>query len=431
MITGLNVSPNPINENDTTTLSGSFVDTAGGAHSVSINWGDQATSSTLTLPPGTNTFNLLHKYLDNQPGNAPYQVQVQVTGSSGRDTAAAPVQVNNVAPGNLSVNASPATLMVGNTATLSGHFTDPGTRDAHQVQIDWGDSSPSSTIALAPGVLSFAGVTHQYQTSQPSQAPFPIHVTVTDNDGASATAGTNVTVSPNPFPGTGNGQNQVTVFPLAPTPTHVHLGKRTMFRFGYLVPEGNPAAAAQAKAKVTIAWGDGTHTNVKAITDAGGGLHIVQAPHTYTRVGDHKIKVRVVIKVDGMVVVKVEVEIEVHVQPLPAPPPPPPPDDNITSNANGQSSHEFSAGVPRTFAINFADPAGDDGDANPDFKVEVNWGDGTPAQPMQWEDKEPGKYFAISDEHTYQKPGQYTIIYTVQEIGGEMLKRRLIETVAK
>jgi hypothetical protein len=195
LLTGVSASPSPISENDTTTLSGGFVDPAGGPHAVTINWGDASSLSTLTLLPGESTFLVPHQYLDNQPGNAPYPVQLQVTGSTGSDSATCLVQVNNVAPANLSVSASPATLSIGDSTTLSGSFSDPGTADAHTLTVDWGDGTPLSTVPLAPGVLSFGAVPHQYQTSQPGGAPFAIQVTVTDNDGAGTTAGTAVTVA--------------------------------------------------------------------------------------------------------------------------------------------------------------------------------------------------------------------------------------------
>ncbi|MCY2990593.1 MAG: dockerin type I domain-containing protein, partial [Planctomycetota bacterium] len=64
----------------TVILAGSFADPGTlDAHAVTIDWGDGTSATTLNLAAGTTTYgNLLHRYLDQRPGNAPYTVRVTV-----------------------------------------------------------------------------------------------------------------------------------------------------------------------------------------------------------------------------------------------------------------------------------------------------------------------------------------------------------------
>src|SRR5262249_29243658 len=64
----VNLSANSINENGSTTLSGSFADPGTqDTHTVIINWGPGETSTTLTLAAGVLTFSATHQYLDDCP----------------------------------------------------------------------------------------------------------------------------------------------------------------------------------------------------------------------------------------------------------------------------------------------------------------------------------------------------------------------------
>jgi Tol biopolymer transport system component len=192
VLTALNVSPAVINETDSTTLSGEFTElgTPEG-HTVTIDWGVGQTPTTLTLAAGVTTFSVAHTYVNNLPGDALYGVTVTVADSSGESaTGTASVTVHNVAPANLVVTASSATIPVGGTTSLSGSFTDPGTLDTHTVMVDWGDNSPVTTVALAAGALTFSGLNHQYKTA----GLFPINLLLADEDGAAGKGAASVNV---------------------------------------------------------------------------------------------------------------------------------------------------------------------------------------------------------------------------------------------
>src|SRR5205807_270936 len=124
--------------------------------------------------------------------NGNYAVSVTVTdkdGGSGQ--ASTGVTVNNVAPSNVQLSLSAATINENGSTTLGGSFTDPATLDTHTVVITWGDGSANTTLNLAAGVLTFSGASHQYLDN----GSYTIAVTVADNDTASGQASTAVTVS--------------------------------------------------------------------------------------------------------------------------------------------------------------------------------------------------------------------------------------------
>src|SRR5262249_35542435 len=135
-----------------------------------------------------------HRYLDNKPGDAPYAISLTVTDNHGASgSAATAVTVRNVAPADVPLTATPATIDENGTTALTGTFTDPGTQDTHTVVINWGDGSADTTLTLGAGVLTFSA-THQYLDNRPGDAPYAVTATVTDKDGAANSGGTEVTV---------------------------------------------------------------------------------------------------------------------------------------------------------------------------------------------------------------------------------------------
>jgi len=107
------------------------------------------------------------------------------------------VTVNNVAPSGVTVTSTPGTINENDSIVLNGSFSDPGTPDTHTVVIDWGDGSPTTTLSLAAGLLTFSA-SHQYMDDNPtgtSSDVYSISVSVTDDDAGSGSAGTSVTVN--------------------------------------------------------------------------------------------------------------------------------------------------------------------------------------------------------------------------------------------
>ncbi len=98
----VSVTPGVINDNQSSTASGSFTDPdATDGHKVTIKWGDGSADTVLTLAPGVFTFSAPHHYLDDKPSatasdNNSVIVTVEDATSSG--TGATQVTVNNLAP---------------------------------------------------------------------------------------------------------------------------------------------------------------------------------------------------------------------------------------------------------------------------------------------------------------------------------------------
>src|SRR5207253_2864932 len=189
----LALSAATIGENGSTTLSGSFSDAGTlDTHTVVINWGDNS-SSTVNLAAGVLNFSgISHQYLEESA--AGYAVSVSVSDDDGASASAASnVIVNNVAPSNVQLSLSAATISENGGTRISVVFTDPGTLDTHTVVINWGDGS-SNTLNVGAGVVGFSGLGHQY-LDESAAGSYTITVTVTDDDGGSASGSTSVAVN--------------------------------------------------------------------------------------------------------------------------------------------------------------------------------------------------------------------------------------------
>ena len=199
----LTLSATTINENQSTSLSGTFTDPGTlDSHTVVINWGDGSANTTIDLAAGVLAFGpTSHQYFDDDPTATSSDVKtisVTVTDDDGGSgSGSTTVTVNNVAPSALTASALPAAINENGSTTVSGGFTDPGTLDTHSVVITWGTGEGSTTLNLAAGVLTYSA-SHQYLDDNPtatSSDVYSIGVSVTDDDGGSASTTTSVTVN--------------------------------------------------------------------------------------------------------------------------------------------------------------------------------------------------------------------------------------------
>ncbi len=120
----------------------------------------------------------------------------------------------NDAPANLSLNLSSGSINENTSTTLSGSFTDVEATDSHTVEINWGDSSATTTLSLGAGVLTIPSTSHTYLDDNPTGTTsdsYTISVTVTDN-------GKSGSPLVNDFKFT-TGSTSVTVNNVAPTKT--------------------------------------------------------------------------------------------------------------------------------------------------------------------------------------------------------------------
>jgi hypothetical protein len=101
--------------------------------------------------------------------------------------------VNNVAP-SVGVTAAFSTIFEGNTATVTGSYTDVGVNDTHDGTIDWGEGSPEA-VTLGAGVFT---ATHTYLDDNPTGTPsdgIGISIVVTDDDTGTGSAGATIIVN--------------------------------------------------------------------------------------------------------------------------------------------------------------------------------------------------------------------------------------------
>lgn len=128
--------------------------------------------------------------------NAVYVALLTVTdddGGSGQDSTT--INVTNVDPTIDSV-AITSPIDENDTATLSGTYSDPGTADTHELDIDWdGDGTYDQTVPVSDGTFS---VDHQYLDDDPTGTPsdtFDVNVRVRDDDGGQDTGSISLTVN--------------------------------------------------------------------------------------------------------------------------------------------------------------------------------------------------------------------------------------------
>ena len=123
----------PINENDSSTLTGAFTDPGTlDTFTLTVDWGE---GDPVDYPLGTaQVFSASHQYLDDNPtGTASdvYAVSWTVTDDdTGTDTASTTVTVDNVAP-TVTINAGPTSVNEGDAAShYTYSWTDPGSQDS-------------------------------------------------------------------------------------------------------------------------------------------------------------------------------------------------------------------------------------------------------------------------------------------------------------
>ncbi len=171
-----------VNEGSTYTLNLSSSDP--GADTITqwtINWGNG------TQIVSGNPSSVTHVYPN---GPASYTITATATDEDGTFAAAntVTVAVNNVAPTIHFLTITPA-VDANQPATLTGTYSDPGTSDTHQVDIDWnGDGTFDQTVTVSGGSFS---VDHAYATA----GTLNVKARVRDNNGGtSAVATAQVTV---------------------------------------------------------------------------------------------------------------------------------------------------------------------------------------------------------------------------------------------
>jgi hypothetical protein len=127
--TDLLFMPLPAGEGQSLTLNGTFTDLNGGAHTVTIDWGDGSDLDTLSLGEDEIHFTTNHTYRNNNPGDAPCSIHATVTSESFlTDDANALLVVHNLPPAP-TITGIPTGSPAGTQVSLGVDENDPGIDD--------------------------------------------------------------------------------------------------------------------------------------------------------------------------------------------------------------------------------------------------------------------------------------------------------------
>jgi PKD repeat protein len=281
----------PLNENQVAELLLTFSDAdIQDAHTVEVDWGDGSVES-FNLSVGSRFFATTHRYLDDDPSDTSvdvYEVGVRITDSMEQSVeGSTSVTVHNVMPSNLQLGPLAATQEHG-FVELGLTFDDPGSRDEHTVEVDWGDGSVES-FNLSVGSRFFA-TTHQYLDDNPtgtSVDDYAVQVRVLDDDGGMVSGSTTATVR-NVAPGA------LVIAPITPIDEH------GVAELGLTFTD----PGTRDEHRVEVDWGDGT---VESFT-LSVGSRLFATTHQYlddnptgTSVDDYAVQVRVLDDDGGMV----------------------------------------------------------------------------------------------------------------------------------
>lgn len=260
----------PINENGTTTLSGTFSDLdPQDTFTLLVDWGD-GNVLTATYPAGAAIFSHPHTYLDDNPKNT-YTITVTLMDNhSGTDTAIIPLTVNNTAP-TITTLATTSPINENDSTTLIGTFNDPGTLDTFTVLVNWGDGNVL-TATYPAGATDFMH-THTYLDDPAGNVPdaYTITVTLTDDDGGTDTDTTAITVH-NLAPTVNAGPDQTADDGTLLTFTGVFTDPGTLDTHTILWDFGDGITVTGTLAPTHFYAGPGLYIVTLIITDDDGGV---------------------------------------------------------------------------------------------------------------------------------------------------------------
>lgn len=258
-LSNLAASPNPVNENSSTTLSGTIVDPdAGDGHTVTINWGDSSSPTSISLAAGALNFSAPHTYLDN----AVYSISITVADASLSGTGSATVTVNNVAP-TVTINGAPASSVVGVAINLTSTVSDPSPVDSAAVfTYAWTVTRNGNPFASgAAGSLSF---------TPNASGTYAVNLTVTDKNGGAGTASKTINVVDLAPTVTINGAPVTSGEGTAITLTSTVTGSGTLTYLWNVTKNGNPFVSASGTSLTFTPDDNGTFVATLAVTNSGG-----------------------------------------------------------------------------------------------------------------------------------------------------------------
>jgi Ca2+-binding RTX toxin-like protein len=312
---GLVLSSSSIVEGNTVNVSGTIEGPGAiGTNTVSLDWGDGSTPTTIALAPGVDIFSTTHAYLQNPAGvgSENYSIVGSATNQNGQvGYASANVTVNKVAPQFTAtdLSLSKTTANEGDTITLDGQFTDPDSVSSYTVTIGWGDGSTATVLSevlgqvvqsATPGLYTYS-TSHRYVHVPPGGA-YDIHVSVSDS--ANVTSADSSIVVNHVAPvvqltssvNLGAGTITVTASVTEPDPLATYMVVWTLTQNGlpigmaggtsYTFPIPNPLGKLVAKATATDSDGLKGSASVQLVpVDQSGASVVIDASGVTVSVG--------------------------------------------------------------------------------------------------------------------------------------------------
>jgi hypothetical protein len=223
---------------------------------VTVEWGDGQSQNL-----GASTGEVIVSHVYRSSGS--FVVVGRVTDTAGNQVTTS-TSVTVTPPALTLTITLPSTLPSANLpATFTFAATAPAGDSVRNVNVDWGDGTPSQDLGAISGAVS---VSHVYK----SAGTFPINGTVTDVFGNSSKVSTSVTVIPVPKP---------TII-ITPSPVPGKVNTQTTLGIQVTLPNGISVQ------DLNINFGDGQQANL-------GGASSASVPHVYTTTGTFTVTVTV------------------------------------------------------------------------------------------------------------------------------------------
>ncbi|HVX11746.1 MAG TPA: TIGR03118 family protein [Pirellulales bacterium] len=361
---------------------GSFTDSDPNAQktdfTATIDWGDGTPTSAGAVLAAPNQFLISGSHIYANPA-ATYAITITVEAADGAQaTVVASMRVAST-----HFTAGGATLAVIEGATFSGavavcNDVNPNAAE-YGATIAWGDGTTTAgtVVAVANGFV--VDGTHVFAHTGSQR----MSVVVTNPSLDVLTVSSLANVSDAPL--------TAAAMPIAPTRGMVFSGAVATFT------DADPGGVVTDYSAI-INWGDGG-TSSGTITTTGNGLFTVVGSHTYAE-ATRGLTATITINDVGGAKASATSTVNVAAAPLKIVP------ASVTLSAGGTTNDPLLA--------TFTDLGGSE--ALADYTATINWGDGTSLASGTITSSSPG--FAISGNHDYVLPGDYTVGVVVSAAGG-------------
>ncbi|MDQ2912756.1 MAG: PKD domain-containing protein [Chloroflexota bacterium] len=366
-ITAFSLSSTDLDAGSAVTATGGFDDPGTGeTHTVTVNWGDGSTNTTLNLARRVWAFmTAAHTFT----AGGTFTVTATVADSAGGSAVATSiVTVHGANQPPSVVSFGVAAGSEGGSSDLALTFADADAADTHTVSVSWGDGSTSGPVSLASTATTFS-TAHVYADT----GTYQVGLTLDDNGGHSVTAA--ASVSPT------NVAPTVGALTLSPASVVDH---QTLTLSGDFTDPGTADTFT-----LTIAWGDG-----KSSTQSlAAGTRSFSATHAYDADGPVTVTATVADRDNGAGSSSTSFVV------LPS---------NHAPADLALSATAVLEGGSATLTVSFSDA-----EALDTHTVAINWGDGSTDSVSL-----AAGATTTSQTHTYAETGTYAVAVTVTDDRG-------------